>query len=67
MPRKTIRLQDGSVTRNSSTDFDRVAEDRWEQILADAKTVRWTDVRAWRTAKALGQAPRRPVPRKVRR
>lgn len=45
--------------------FHREADERWAKILAKGKTVAWDDMRAYLAARAAGQAPRKPRPRKL--
>ena len=47
--------------------FDRVADDRWAALLADGKSVAWSDARAWLDGRARGERPRRPGARKLAR
>ena len=47
--------------------FHREADERWARVLAKGKTVAWDDMRAYLTARATGQAPRKPRPRKLAR
>ena len=45
-------------------DFHRVADERWEDILATGKTVSWDEMRAYLTARSRGETPRKPQARK---
>lgn len=47
--------------------FHREADKRWAGILAKGKSIAWDDMRAYLAARANGQAPRRPRPRKLTR
>jgi predicted transcriptional regulator len=47
--------------------FDRVADDRWESLLANGRSVAWSDAKAWLDARARGERPRRPSARKLKR
>jgi predicted transcriptional regulator len=44
--------------------FHRVADERWEKILATGKTVPWDAAKAWLEARARGEHKRKPVARK---
>lgn len=48
-------------------EFHRIADERWAKVLATGKTVPWNDAKAYLQARARGEHPRRPVPRKLRR
>lgn len=48
----------------SEAAFDRLADDRWATLLANEKTVAWSDARKWLEARARGEGPRRPAARK---
>jgi predicted transcriptional regulator len=50
-----------------SDGFHREADERWANILANGKTVAWNDMRDYLAARAGGQAPRKPRPRKLAR
>lgn len=50
-----------------SAGFHREADERWANILAKGKTVAWNDMRDYLAARAGGQAPRKPRPRKLAR
>jgi predicted transcriptional regulator len=43
----------------------RVADERWEQILASGKTVSWDQTRAYLLARSQGDKPRKPLARKL--
>ncbi|WP_349741144.1 ribbon-helix-helix protein, CopG family [Roseateles cavernae] len=47
--------------------FHRIADQRWEEILATGKTVAWDEARAYLAAKASGQPARKPTARKLGR
>jgi predicted transcriptional regulator len=47
--------------------FHRLADERWANLLTTGKTVPWGDAKAWLEARARGERPRKPVPRKPRR
>ena len=40
--------------------FHRVADERWERILATGQTVPWDDAKAWLEARSCGEQPPRP-------
>jgi len=44
-------------------EFHRLAEERWEKILATGETVSWDDAKAWLEARGAGGQPRRPMAR----
>ena len=44
--------------------FNRTADARWANLLASGETVAWDDARTWVEARARGETPRRPMPRK---
>lgn len=46
--------------------FDRLAEERWASLLANGKSVAWSDARTWLEARARGERPRRPAARKLK-
>lgn len=48
------------------TDFQRVATERWGQVLATGKTVSWEDGKAYLQTRAAGGRARKPVARKLR-
>jgi predicted transcriptional regulator len=48
-------------------DFQRVAGERWANVLATGKTVPWDAAQAYLEARAQGQRPRKPVSRKTAR
>ncbi len=48
-----------------SDDFHRVADERWENILATGKTVPWDEMRAYLAVRARGERPRKPQARKL--
>jgi predicted transcriptional regulator len=43
--------------------FDRLAEDRWQRLIATGRTIGWNDAKDWLEARAQGQQPERPAPR----
>jgi predicted transcriptional regulator len=47
--------------------FQRVADERWTNILATGETVGWDDAKAWLEARARGERPRSPVARMPQR
>jgi predicted transcriptional regulator len=40
--------------------FRRVADERWADVLATGKTVKWDDAKAWLEARSRGEAADRP-------
>ena len=46
--------------------FQRVAEERWANVMASGKTVSWEESKAYLEARALGGRGRRPVARRLR-
>jgi len=50
-----------------SDDFHRVADERWENILATGKTIPWDEMRAYLAARTRGERPRKPQARKLAR
>ena len=48
-------------------DFSRVADERWEKVLATGKTVPWDEAKAYLEARARGERPGKPVARKLGR
>ena len=48
----------------SNADFHRVADERWQKILATGKTVPWDEMRTYLVARARGESPRKPKARK---
>ena len=46
-------------------DFHRVADERWEKVLATGKTVPWDDMRTYLAARARGERPKKPQSRKL--
>jgi predicted transcriptional regulator len=47
--------------------FHRVADTRWSHLLTTGKTVPWDDAKAYLEARARGERPRKPLPRKPSR
>ena len=45
--------------------FQHLAEQRWAQLLATGQTVVWDDAKAYLSARARGEQPRRPAARKT--
>jgi predicted transcriptional regulator len=45
--------------------FHRVADARWETILATGKTVPWDEMRTYLAARSRGERPRKPRARKL--
>ena len=48
-------------------ELDRLADERWNRVLATGKTVPWEDAKAYLEARARGDTPRRPAARTVKR
>jgi predicted transcriptional regulator len=48
-------------------EFHRVADERWAEIQATGMAVAWEDLKPWLEAKARGEDPERPKPRKFPR
>lgn len=48
-------------------DFHRVADERWEKILATGKTIPWDEARAFLADRARGERPDKPKARKPAR
>lgn len=48
-------------------DFHRVADERWAAVVATGKTVSWDEARAYLLARARGERPPKPAPRKASR
>jgi predicted transcriptional regulator len=44
--------------------FNRVAAERWANLLASGKTVPWDAAKSWLEARSRGERPRKPVARK---
>jgi predicted transcriptional regulator len=42
--------------------FDRLAEERWAEVLATGATVGWDATKAWLEARTRGESPERPRP-----
>jgi predicted transcriptional regulator len=47
--------------------FQRVAEERWANVLSTGKTVSWEESKAYLDGRARGERARRPAPRKLQR
>lgn len=47
--------------------FERLADDRWALLMANERTVAWSDTKAWLEARARGEPSRRPSARKLKR
>jgi predicted transcriptional regulator len=47
------------------TEFHRLAEERWEEVQRTGMAVTWEDMTAWVEARARGENPERPTPRKL--
>lgn len=47
--------------------FHHEADERWAKIVSKGKTVGWDDLRSYLTARAAGNAPSKPRPRKLAR
>jgi len=47
-------------------EFQRVAEQRWTNVLDTGKTVPWDDAKAYLKTRALGGRARKPAARKLR-
>jgi predicted transcriptional regulator len=43
--------------------FQRVADERWTNILASGETAGWDEAKAWLEARSRGERPCRPVAR----
>ena len=43
--------------------FHRLADARWENVLATGKTVSWDDAKSWLEARSRGERSRKPVAR----
>jgi predicted transcriptional regulator len=56
-----------STVEQDETDeaFHRVADERWARVLETGETVAWDDAKAWLEARARGEHPPRPAPRKA--
>ena len=68
MPKHKICLDEDPKSRfataehaEPSDDFQRVADERWAQVLATGMTVPWEAARAYLEARARGEMPRRPL------
>ena len=48
-------------------EFNRIANERWADLLATGKTVPWEEAKAYLRAKVAGRNPRRPTARKFAR
>lgn len=48
-------------------ELDRLADERWNRVLATGKTVPWDDAKAYLEARARGDTPRRPAARTLKR
>ena len=48
-------------------EFHRIADQRWASLLDSGKTVPWEEAKAYVTARARGERPRKPSARKPRR
>jgi predicted transcriptional regulator len=48
-------------------EFHRVADERWKKLLTTGKTVPWDAAKGYLDARARGDRPRRPAPRKLGR
>jgi predicted transcriptional regulator len=44
-----------------------VAEERYADIVASGKTIRWTEMRSYLEGRLAGKAVKRPVPKKLAR
>lgn len=47
--------------------FQRMADERWEKLLASGKTVAWDDAKGYLESRARGERVRKPVARKFAR
>lgn len=47
--------------------FHAIAGQRWSKIVATGKTVPWEETKAYLTARARGERPRKPAARKIAR
>jgi hypothetical protein len=45
------------------TEFDRLADARWAQVLASGQTVPWDEAKTWLEARARGEKAARPIAR----
>lgn len=45
--------------------FYRVAGERWSRFLATGEAIPWNEAKAYLQARARGEKPRRPRPRKI--
>ena len=48
-------------------DLDRVAEQRYADIVSSGKTIPWTEMRKYLEARVTGKSAKRPVARKLAR
>ena len=46
-------------------EFHRLAKERWQSIVETGMTVSWDEARVWLEARARGENPPRPQPRKL--
>ena len=49
------------------SEFDEVAEKRFDQIVKAGKTIPWSEMRKYLEDRLAGRKPRRPTPRKFAR
>jgi predicted transcriptional regulator len=47
------------------SEFVRIAQERWKSIVETGMTVSWDEARVWLEARARGENPPRPQPRKL--
>ena len=48
-------------------EWHRIADQRWAKLLDTGKTVSWNEVKAYATARARGERPRKPEARQLKR
>jgi predicted transcriptional regulator len=49
------------------SEFHQLADDRFETIAAQGKTIPWSEMRSYLQQRVEGKRPRRPAPRKLAR
>ena len=54
-----------SSTAEQDTEFYRIADARWTELLATGKAVPWDNAKAYLEARARGERPNRPSPRAI--
>jgi hypothetical protein len=50
---------------NRRASFEKVAEDRYAEIVASGKAIPWPDMRAYRQARVRGKTPTRPIAKRL--